>query len=95
MDQTVVSFKSISTDHQSDYHKSYFLWSVYSYGFLQQFQCSICLFTEPVSIPCGHNYCKAFVKGYWDSTDLCQCPMCKKTLASFKKHKLRRTWRTA
>ncbi|XP_014057289.2 E3 ubiquitin-protein ligase TRIM39 [Salmo salar] len=47
----------------------------------EQFQCSICLdvFTEPVSIPCGHNYCKACIRGYWDSTDLCQCPMCKKT----------------
>ncbi|XP_055760252.1 E3 ubiquitin-protein ligase TRIM39-like [Salvelinus fontinalis] len=47
----------------------------------EQFQCSICLdvFTEPVSIPCGHNYCKACIIGYWDSSDLCQCPMCKKT----------------
>ncbi|XP_023999241.1 E3 ubiquitin-protein ligase TRIM39 [Salvelinus sp. IW2-2015] len=47
----------------------------------EQFHCSICLdvFTEPVSIPCGHNYCKACIRGYWDSTDLCQCPMCKKT----------------
>uniref|UniRef100_A0A4W5QAZ5 RING-type domain-containing protein n=1 Tax=Hucho hucho TaxID=62062 RepID=A0A4W5QAZ5_9TELE len=47
----------------------------------EQFQCSVCLdmFTEPVSIPCGHNYCKACIRGYWDSTDLCQCPLCKKT----------------
>uniref|UniRef100_A0A4W5RYU7 Uncharacterized protein n=1 Tax=Hucho hucho TaxID=62062 RepID=A0A4W5RYU7_9TELE len=44
-----------------------------------QFQCSICLdvFTEPVSTPCGHNFCKACISGYWDTTDLCQCPMCK------------------
>ncbi|XP_021419391.2 E3 ubiquitin-protein ligase TRIM39 [Oncorhynchus mykiss] len=46
----------------------------------EQFLCSICLdvFTEPVSIPCGHNYCKACISGYWDTSDLCQCPMCKK-----------------
>ncbi|XP_029560216.1 E3 ubiquitin-protein ligase TRIM39 [Salmo trutta] len=45
----------------------------------EQFQCSICLdvFAEPVSTPCGHNFCKACISGYWDSTDLCQCPMCK------------------
>ncbi|XP_071031584.1 E3 ubiquitin-protein ligase TRIM39-like [Oncorhynchus clarkii lewisi] len=45
----------------------------------EQFQCSICLdvFTDPVSIPCGHNFCKACIKGYWDSTDLFQCPLCK------------------
>ncbi|XP_071004073.1 tripartite motif-containing protein 5-like [Oncorhynchus clarkii lewisi] len=40
----------------------------------EQFQCSICLdvFTEPVSIPCGHNYCKACIRGYWDIIDLIQ-----------------------
>ncbi|KAL0964934.1 hypothetical protein UPYG_G00274630 [Umbra pygmaea] len=47
----------------------------------EQFLCSICLdvFTEPVSIPCGHNFCKACIRTYWDSNDLCQCPMCKET----------------
>ncbi|XP_067110298.1 E3 ubiquitin-protein ligase TRIM39-like [Osmerus mordax] len=46
-----------------------------------QFQCSICLdvFTDPVSIPCGHNFCKACITKYWDNSDLCQCPMCKMT----------------
>ncbi|XP_010883236.2 E3 ubiquitin-protein ligase TRIM47-like [Esox lucius] len=45
----------------------------------EQFQCSVCLnmFTEPVSIPCGHNYCKACIRKYWETTDLCLCPMCK------------------
>ncbi|KAL0961590.1 hypothetical protein UPYG_G00354740 [Umbra pygmaea] len=45
----------------------------------EQFLCSICLdvFTEPVSIQCGHNFCKACIRTYWDSNDLCQCPMCK------------------
>ncbi|XP_046907228.1 WASP like actin nucleation promoting factor b isoform X2 [Hypomesus transpacificus] len=45
----------------------------------EQFLCSICLdvFTDPVSTPCGHNFCKACITKYWDSCDLCQCPMCK------------------
>uniref|UniRef100_UPI0037E9473D E3 ubiquitin-protein ligase TRIM39-like n=1 Tax=Semicossyphus pulcher TaxID=241346 RepID=UPI0037E9473D len=44
------------------------------------FLCSICLheFTEPVSTPCGHNYCKACITEYWATTDLTQCPLCKK-----------------
>ncbi|XP_052348179.1 E3 ubiquitin-protein ligase TRIM39-like isoform X2 [Oncorhynchus keta] len=48
----------------------------------EQFLCSICLdvFTEPVSIPCGHNFCKACISGYWDTSDLYQCPMCKKNV---------------
>ncbi|XP_046907246.1 E3 ubiquitin-protein ligase TRIM39-like [Hypomesus transpacificus] len=46
-----------------------------------QFHCSICLdvFTDPVSILCGHNFCKACITKYWDNCDLCQCPMCKMT----------------
>ncbi|KAM7003194.1 E3 ubiquitin-protein ligase TRIM21-like [Tautogolabrus adspersus] len=45
-----------------------------------QFLCSICLdvFTDPVSTPCGHNFCKACITEHWDSTDSCQCPNCKK-----------------
>ncbi|XP_055737591.1 E3 ubiquitin-protein ligase TRIM21-like [Salvelinus fontinalis] len=45
----------------------------------EQIQCSICLdvFTEPVTTPCGHNFCKACISGYWNKTGLCQCPMCK------------------
>uniref|UniRef100_A0A674F3C4 Uncharacterized protein n=1 Tax=Salmo trutta TaxID=8032 RepID=A0A674F3C4_SALTR len=55
---------------------------------IQQFLCSICLdvFTEPVSIPCGHNFCKACISGYWDTSDLCQCPMCKEKF--YRRHKL-------
>ncbi|XP_070977031.1 E3 ubiquitin-protein ligase TRIM39-like [Oncorhynchus clarkii lewisi] len=47
----------------------------------EQFLCSVCLdvFTEPVSTSCGHNFCKACITKYWDSNDLCQCPMCKNT----------------
>ncbi|KAM4615623.1 uncharacterized protein ACJ7VT_010709 [Polymixia lowei] len=45
----------------------------------EQFQCSICLdvFTEPVSIQCGHTFCKTCITKYWDDSDLCQCPLCK------------------
>ncbi|XP_067112131.1 LOW QUALITY PROTEIN: E3 ubiquitin-protein ligase TRIM39-like [Osmerus mordax] len=44
-----------------------------------QFLCSICLdvFTDPVSIPCGHNFCRSCITKYWDKSDQCQCPMCK------------------
>lgn len=47
----------------------------------EQFLCSICLdvFTEPVSTPCGHNYCKDCIKAYWAINDISQCPMCKET----------------
>lgn len=44
-----------------------------------QFCCSICLelFTDPVSTPCGHNFCKVCIEKYWDTTELCSCPLCK------------------
>nr|XP_033481006.1 E3 ubiquitin-protein ligase TRIM21-like [Epinephelus lanceolatus] len=46
------------------------------------FQCSICLdvFTDPVSTPCGHNFCKNCITKHMDTDDKCQCPMCKKTV---------------
>ncbi|XP_031615960.2 E3 ubiquitin-protein ligase TRIM21-like [Oreochromis aureus] len=46
-----------------------------------QFLCSICLdvFTDPVSTPCGHNFCKTCISQHWDINQSCQCPMCKET----------------
>ncbi|XP_005750787.1 E3 ubiquitin-protein ligase TRIM21-like isoform X3 [Pundamilia nyererei] len=46
-----------------------------------QFLCCICLdvFTDPVSIPCGHNFCKNCITQHWDMNAMCQCPMCKET----------------
>ncbi|XP_071396180.1 E3 ubiquitin-protein ligase TRIM21-like [Centroberyx affinis] len=45
----------------------------------EQFLCSICLdvFTDPVTIPCGHNFCKNCITQHWDISVQCQCPMCK------------------
>ncbi|XP_049339013.1 E3 ubiquitin-protein ligase TRIM39-like isoform X2 [Astyanax mexicanus] len=44
-----------------------------------QFLCSICLdvFTDPVSIPCGHNFCMICIKTCWGDSQQCNCPLCK------------------
>ncbi|XP_047013819.1 E3 ubiquitin/ISG15 ligase TRIM25-like [Ictalurus punctatus] len=44
-----------------------------------ELQCSICLdvFTDPVSTPCGHNFCKVCLRKCWDTCPHCQCPVCK------------------
>ncbi|XP_076023489.1 E3 ubiquitin-protein ligase TRIM39-like [Genypterus blacodes] len=46
-----------------------------------QFLCSICLevFTDPVSTPCGHNFCKSCITKHWDSNVQCVCPLCEDT----------------
>uniref|UniRef100_A0A8D0ABG0 E3 ubiquitin-protein ligase TRIM21-like n=1 Tax=Sander lucioperca TaxID=283035 RepID=A0A8D0ABG0_SANLU len=43
-----------------------------------QFLCSICLdvLTDPVSTPCGHNFCKNCITDHWNISDRCQCPLC-------------------
>ncbi|XP_028671233.1 tripartite motif-containing protein 16-like [Erpetoichthys calabaricus] len=48
---------------------------------LDEFICSVCLETlnDPVSIPCGHNFCKNCIIGYWDQSQECSCPHCRKT----------------
>ncbi|XP_047677402.1 E3 ubiquitin-protein ligase TRIM39-like isoform X2 [Tachysurus fulvidraco] len=45
----------------------------------EQLQCSICLdvFTDPVTTPCGHNFCKSCITQCWDTSEHCHCPYCK------------------
>ncbi|XP_028850807.1 E3 ubiquitin-protein ligase TRIM39-like isoform X6 [Denticeps clupeoides] len=45
----------------------------------EQLRYSICLdvFTDPVSTPCGHNFCMGCIKEYWDNCSQTQCPVCK------------------
>ncbi|XP_076588967.1 E3 ubiquitin-protein ligase TRIM21-like [Chaetodon auriga] len=49
-----------------------------------QLLCSICLdvFTDPVSTPCGHNFCKSCITEHWNINVLCQCPNCKKVFST-------------
>ncbi|XP_073328651.1 E3 ubiquitin-protein ligase TRIM21-like [Pagrus major] len=44
-----------------------------------QFLCSICLdvFTDPVSTPCGHNFCKTCITQHWSVNVPYECPNCK------------------
>ncbi|XP_074479620.1 E3 ubiquitin-protein ligase TRIM21-like [Sebastes fasciatus] len=44
-----------------------------------QFRCIICLdiFHNPVSIPCGHNFCLGCIKRFWDTSHKSECPLCK------------------
>ncbi|XP_026120385.1 E3 ubiquitin-protein ligase TRIM39-like isoform X2 [Carassius auratus] len=47
----------------------------------EEIQCSVCLdvFTDPVSTPCGHNFCKICLNKCWDNSQTCSCPNCKET----------------
>ncbi|XP_068458610.1 E3 ubiquitin-protein ligase TRIM21-like isoform X2 [Clinocottus analis] len=49
-----------------------------------QFLCSICLdvFTDPVTIPCGHNFCKACITQHWKVNVSSQCPNCNKRFST-------------
>ncbi|XP_041644680.1 E3 ubiquitin-protein ligase TRIM21-like [Cheilinus undulatus] len=49
-----------------------------------QFLCSICLdvFTDPVTTPCGHNFCQNCITKHWDSNVSCQCPNCKEIFST-------------
>ncbi|XP_029963439.1 E3 ubiquitin-protein ligase TRIM39-like [Salarias fasciatus] len=54
-----------------------------------QFLCSICLevFTDPVSTPCGHNFCNQCITQHWNTNNICDCPLCKEVFS--KKPKLK------
>lgn len=45
----------------------------------EQLLCPICLdlFNQPVSTPCGHNFCRDCINTYWRTSDVSHCPLCK------------------
>lgn len=56
-----------------------------AFGFLaslpeDHFVCTICLnvFSDPVTTPCGHNFCRTCLTQHWDRSELCHCPTCSK-----------------
>ncbi|XP_032445922.1 E3 ubiquitin-protein ligase TRIM39-like [Xiphophorus hellerii] len=50
--------------------------------------CCICLdvFSSPVTLPCGHNFCRSCIQEHLTSDPQRRCPMCKERVD--KKHKL-------
>ncbi|XP_073715912.1 E3 ubiquitin-protein ligase TRIM39 [Misgurnus anguillicaudatus] len=49
----------------------------------EELQCCVCLdvFSDPVSTPCGHNFCRICLKQYWDNSQIYSCPYCKETFS--------------
>ncbi|TNN38653.1 Zinc finger protein RFP [Liparis tanakae] len=50
----------------------------------EQLGCCICLevFNDPVTIPCGHNFCKMCIKQHLNSNSQRQCPTCNERVDS-------------
>ncbi|XP_073331557.1 E3 ubiquitin-protein ligase TRIM47-like [Pagrus major] len=52
-----------------------------------QFCCSVCLARpkDPVSLNCGHNYCRSCLEGFWDTQEeqrgKYSCPYCRETFS--------------
>uniref|UniRef100_A0A8C4RKF3 Tripartite motif-containing protein 16-like n=1 Tax=Erpetoichthys calabaricus TaxID=27687 RepID=A0A8C4RKF3_ERPCA len=49
-----------------------------------EFTCSMCLdtLTDPVTIPCGHNFCLKCLTDCWDQSQECSCPQCRHTFTT-------------
>ncbi|XP_043925826.1 E3 ubiquitin/ISG15 ligase TRIM25-like [Protopterus annectens] len=51
----------------------------------EEMTCSICLllYTEPVTLPCGHNFCSACIQTVWENTDKNRCYVCPECKAPY------------
>nr|XP_055032162.1 E3 ubiquitin-protein ligase TRIM39-like [Misgurnus anguillicaudatus] len=49
----------------------------------EELQCCVCLdvFSDPVSTPCGHNFCRICLIECWDNSQIYSCPYCKETFS--------------
>ncbi|XP_060790069.1 zinc-binding protein A33-like [Neoarius graeffei] len=61
----------------------------------EQLRCSICLdvFTDPLTTPCGHNFCKSCLTQCWEKSQHCYCPLCKEKFTKKPELKINTTLR--
>ncbi|XP_073716077.1 uncharacterized protein [Misgurnus anguillicaudatus] len=54
-----------------------------SVSLTEELRCCVCLdvFSDPVSTPCGHNFCRICLKQCWDISQIYSCPYCKETFS--------------
>ncbi|XP_043942120.1 zinc-binding protein A33-like [Protopterus annectens] len=50
---------------------------------LEDINCSVCLelFSHPVILECGHNFCRACIDAVWDNAQSLSCPECREQFA--------------
>uniref|UniRef100_A0A8C4XCR5 Tripartite motif-containing protein 16-like n=1 Tax=Erpetoichthys calabaricus TaxID=27687 RepID=A0A8C4XCR5_ERPCA len=53
-------------------------------GLQDEFKCLLCqgILTDPVTIPCGHNFCLKCLTNYWDQSQECSCPQCRENFTT-------------
>uniref|UniRef100_A0A8C4T6T2 E3 ubiquitin/ISG15 ligase TRIM25-like n=1 Tax=Erpetoichthys calabaricus TaxID=27687 RepID=A0A8C4T6T2_ERPCA len=53
-------------------------------GLRDEITCSLCQDTliDPVTIPCGHNFCLKCLTDCWDQSQECSCPQCRYTFTT-------------
>ncbi|KAM9466416.1 E3 ubiquitin-protein ligase TRIM21-like [Clarias gariepinus] len=61
----------------------------------EQLKCFICLevFTDPITTPCGHSFCKSCIIQSWNTTQNCYCPYCKEKFTKRPELKINVTMR--
>ncbi|KAM4691170.1 uncharacterized protein WCC33_016030 [Rhinophrynus dorsalis] len=55
--------------------------------------CNVCLeiYKDPVTLGCGHNFCRECIDDTWDSQESVECPVCRQHIKTRPPHKINET----
>ncbi|XP_030064695.1 zinc-binding protein A33 isoform X2 [Microcaecilia unicolor] len=78
-----MEFKKMKTDETEALDSSY---GAPMEDFTEELTCPVCmqLFSNPIILECGHNFCSHCIDKVWENLEVCSCPECQEVVPERK-----------
>nr|XP_033800564.1 E3 ubiquitin-protein ligase TRIM69 isoform X1 [Geotrypetes seraphini] len=82
-DDDEMEFKKMKTDETEALDSSY---GAPMEDFTEELTCPVCmqLFSNPIILECGHNFCSHCIDKAWENLEVCSCPECQEVVPERK-----------